>query len=226
MSPQLVLRSLKKSWHFTNLSDAADRSRFTVREGMWSVAVLPDGRLVTGGSGAPGGGRLLIWDPAHLDNLPTLLGRDRGWHNSIGVLPDGRILTLGGGWRQNGRILLWDPDKTERLSGSDRADAVRAIAVLHDGRIFRVSDSGPRNYGGGTVSVWDPSRPLQPAVEVGTCGGAVGCIVLLPDGKVMTRKSSIGEVLTDAYSCGTRGALVKHQQSWVAMMMGSQRQCQ
>jgi hypothetical protein len=68
-----------------------------------AVAVLPDGRLVTGGSDT-GGGRVLVWDPADPGAGSVQAGRDEGGMEAVAVLPDGRPVTFG-----RGRVLVWDP---------------------------------------------------------------------------------------------------------------------
>ena len=66
-----------------------------------AVAVLPDGRVVTGGDD----GRVLVWDPADPGAGPVELGRHDGRVWAVAVLPDGRVVTGGG----DGRVLVWDP---------------------------------------------------------------------------------------------------------------------
>ena len=65
-----------------------------------AVAVLGDGRVVTGGAD----GRVLLWDPAR-PGAPAELGRHGLSVTAVAVLPDGRVVT-GGADR---RVLLWDP---------------------------------------------------------------------------------------------------------------------
>jgi hypothetical protein len=62
--------------------------------GVGAIGVLPDGRVVTGGSGL-GGGRVLVWDPAEPGTGPVELGRDEGVVAAVAVLPDGRVVTGG-----------------------------------------------------------------------------------------------------------------------------------
>ena len=56
-------------------------------DGVGVVAVLADGRVVTGGDD----NRLLVWDPAQPDADPAELGRHDSRIRAIGVLPDGRV---------------------------------------------------------------------------------------------------------------------------------------
>ena len=68
---------------------------------MGAVAVLPDGRVVTGGYSA---GRVLVWDPAEPGAAPVELGRHEGGVGAVAVLPDGRVVT--GGY--DDRVRLWN----------------------------------------------------------------------------------------------------------------------
>jgi hypothetical protein len=76
-------------------------------EWVWTVAVLPDGRVVSGG----GDGRVLVWDPAAPGTGPVQLGRhdvsgtsDKGPTGvlAVAVLPDGRVVSGG----SEGRVLV------------------------------------------------------------------------------------------------------------------------
>ena len=84
-----------------------------------AVAVLPDGRVVSGGG--EGDGRVLLWDPARADSGPIELGYHSGWVGAVAVLPDGRVVSGG----EDGVVLLWDPSEpmlTDRVypGGIDR----------------------------------------------------------------------------------------------------------
>ena len=70
-----------------------------------AVAVLPDGRVVSGGND----GRVLVWDPARPGGGPVELGRPRR-RSAVAVLPDGRVVTGG----DDGRVLVWDPARRRR----------------------------------------------------------------------------------------------------------------
>ena len=56
-----------------------------------AVAVLADGRVVTGGDD----GRVLVWDPADPGAGPAELGRHDGPVEAVAVLADGRVVTGG-----------------------------------------------------------------------------------------------------------------------------------
>jgi WD40 repeat protein len=99
-----------------------------------AVAVLPDGRVVTGGGGYDG--RVLVWDPAEPGAGPVELGRDQGTVGTVAVLPDGRVVT-GGRAYDDGRVLVWDPAEPGagpvELCRHERG--VKAVAVLPAGRV-------------------------------------------------------------------------------------------
>jgi WD40 repeat protein len=58
------------------------------------VAVLPDGRVVTGGRGGTRG-RVRVWDPAEPGTGPVELGHHKGGVSAVAVLPDGRVVVSG-----------------------------------------------------------------------------------------------------------------------------------
>jgi WD40 repeat protein len=137
-----------------------------------AVAVLADGRVVSGG----GDQRVLVWDPARPGSDPVELGRHDRPVEAVGVLPDGRVVSGGG----DQRVLVWDPARP----GSDpvelgRHDGVEAVAVLADGRVV----SGGYD---GRVLVWDPGRPGSDPVELGRHDHRVTAVAVLPDGRVVS----------------------------------------
>jgi WD40 repeat protein len=92
------------------------------------VAVLPDGRVVSGGKD----GWVRLWDPSQPEGGPVVLvGRHAGVR-ALAVLPDGRVVS--GAYQQ---VLGWDPSQPR--SGPvelGRHDGwVSAVAVLPDGRV-------------------------------------------------------------------------------------------
>jgi WD40 repeat protein len=139
-----------------------------------AVAVLPDGRVVTGGEDS----RVLLWDPA-VPGLAAELGRHDGGLTAVAVLPGERVVT--GGW--DGRVLIWDlaapgtaPAELGRHDG-----AVGAVAVLLDGRV--VTGGGRFD---GRVLMWDPASLGAAPVVLGLIDGEVAAMAVLPDGRVVT----------------------------------------
>ena len=135
------------------------------------VAVLPDGRVITGGDD----GRVLMWDPADPGADPAELGCGHGRVRAVAVLPDGRVISGG----DDGRVLMWDPADP----GADPAELgrehgrVRAVAVLPDGRVVAGGDR--------RVLIWDPADPGAGPAELGRGHGRVRAVAVLPDGRVV-----------------------------------------
>jgi cytochrome c len=154
-----------------------------VRDEVKVMAVLPDGRIATGGGNRGGifglgaNGWLQVWDPSRPDTTPIELGPVYR-PQSVAVLPNGTIATV-----TFGRIQVWDPARPGAAPtklGSAPAGGVNVIAVLPDGRI--VSDSG-----GGRIRVWDPARPGAAPAKLGSApAGRVNAIAVLPDERIVT----------------------------------------
>ena len=148
------------------------------RGGVEAAAVLPDGRVITGGE------RVLVWDPAEPGTGPVELGRDEDGVAAVAVLPDGRVVTGG----RSGRVLVWDPAEpgTGPVELGRDELGVNAVAVLPDGRVVtggrgeRVVTDGR----GARVLVWDPAEPGTGPVELGRHEGAMVEVGVLPDGRV------------------------------------------
>jgi len=107
--------------------------------GVGAVAVLPDGRLVTGG-----GGRVLVWDPAEPGTGPVELGRHEGGVGAVAVLPDGRLVTGG-----SDRVRLRDVQSSS--PGTLLACSANTLATS-------LSPSGARLFIGhavGGISCWE-----------------------------------------------------------------------
>jgi WD40 repeat protein len=159
-------------------------------DGVSAVAVLPDGRVVTG-SAVGGGNGVLVWNPAEPGTSPIKLGRPWPRVEAMAVLPDGRVVTAsvnGGGDSvdDGARLLVWDPAEpgTSPIElGSDEL-RVEAMAALPDGRV--VTGSGSILGGGGRVLVWDPARPGVDPIELGRHEDEVLAVAVLPDGRVVT----------------------------------------
>ena len=96
-----------------------------------TVAVLANGRVVSGGSDA----RLLLWDPSRPGTEPVDLGDLgdlSGWVMAVAVLPDGRVVSGG-----DDGLLVWDPSQpgSGPLELGRHSDRVTAVAVLADGQV-------------------------------------------------------------------------------------------
>jgi WD40 repeat protein len=105
-----------------------------------AVAVLPDGRVVSGGNDR----RVLVWDPSQPGSGPIELGRhDIGSSvNALAVLPGGRVVS--GGYDR--RVLVWDAITQEQVAQlgcsvmgltavqASRGDA--SLVIIHEGQGF------------------------------------------------------------------------------------------
>ena len=88
-----------------------------------------------------------------------------------------------------GLIPIWTTRRTSHalLAELGRAGAVRALAVLADGRV--VSSGWDR------VLVWDPARPGTDPVELGRPDAPVSAVAGLADGRVVSNSERDGRVL-------------------------------
>lgn len=146
-----------------------------------AVAVLQDGRMVSGGMD----GRLVVWDPHVPAARPVELGSHNGYVTAVAVLPDGRVASGDG----EGRVLVWDPhipakgpvelDSHEArgtaLAGLDAR--VSTLAVLPDGRMVSSGMDG-------RLLVWNPAAPRDWPVELHGQGGWMTALAVLPDGRL------------------------------------------
>jgi hypothetical protein len=138
-----------------------------------AVAVLPDGRVVSGGAD----GWVLVWDPTRPGSDPVELGGHDDWVNAVAVLPDGRLVSGG----DDDRLLMWDLSQlgSGPVEAGGHDGPVGAVAVLPDGRLV----SGGKDK---QVLVWDPSQPGSGPVELGRYYDSVNAVAVLPDGRVVS----------------------------------------
>ena len=156
-----------------------------------ALAVLPDGRVVSGASDwrvrvwdpkAPGAGPIKLGGQISPGAGPALLGIHYEHVTGLAVLPDGRVASGSG----DGRVRLWDPE----APGADPVELgvhdgyVAAVAALPDGRVV----TGGEDW---RVRVWDPEAPDTGPVELGGHDGPVRVVTVLPDGRVASIGSDV-----------------------------------
>ena len=145
---------------------------------MSAMAVLPDGRVVSGF----GDGTMLVLDSSAQGGGPLLVGRAGGGVCAMAVLPDGRVISVGG--LEERRVLIWDP----AASGADPVEFGRddsgltVVAVLPNGRVV--------TGGYALVLAWDPAAPWVQHIDLGYDDGAgMGRflqLAVLPDGRLVS----------------------------------------
>ena len=182
--------------------------------GCTAVAVLPDGRVVSGGDDR----RVLVWDPAAPGTDPVELGRHDSWVVAVAVLPDGRVVSGGddgGCWcgirpRPGATRSSWPPRRLGVGGGgaAGRAGGQRRVRRAgagvgsaapgsdpvelgrHDDRVPAVAvlPDGRVVSGGTTGGCWCgiPPRPGSDPVELGRHDGWVWAVAVLPDGRVVS----------------------------------------
>ena len=136
-------------------------------EAVASVAVLSDGRIVTGSWD----NTVRIWDPR--TGTESLLGRHDGGVGAVVELSDRRIVT----GSMDKSVRIWDPTiGTETLLGRHDSWAT-VVAELSDGRI--VTGSWDK-----TVRIWDPVTGTESLL--GKHDDWVLAVAKLSDGRVVT----------------------------------------
>ena len=157
--------------------------------GVSALAVLPDGRVVSGGYSH----RVLVWAPAIPGADPVELGRHESEVSAIAVLPDGRVITGSDGVVVDWQVLMWDPavpgvgpvevgrrDSQVSAVEADRRDnRVSAMAVLPDGRL--ITGGNPD----GRLIAWDPAIP-EPPRKRSAASRAGPAMAVLPDGRLIS----------------------------------------
>ena len=151
-----------------------------------AVAVLPDGRVITGGYDVfgvvGGGGRMLVWDPAQPGTGPVEVGRDQGTVTAVAVLPDGRVITGGLKSGVSGRVgkrrragAGVGPGAAGYRPGRGRPRTRRRwlprLAVPPDGRVITGGNGRRRAGAGGTRRSRAPARSSWPRPGRGDRGG-------------------------------------------------------
>ncbi|MFE4546614.1 hypothetical protein [Streptomyces sp. NPDC056785] len=156
--------------------------------GISSVAVLADGRVVSGGHND---GRVLLWDPANPGTARAgFQGEEGEITSSVLVLPDGRIAF--GAEGDEGSVRVWDPghpDSQPVELGKYNGGVVGSIVLLPDGRIITSGGGGDFR-----ALVWDPKKPGGVPIEpIGSLNRDVYGVSAFPDGRlaVLTRSGDI-----------------------------------
>ena len=139
-----------------------------------SLALLPDGRVVTGG----GDRRVRLWDPTATEP-PVDLGEHGDVVRAVAVLPDGQVVSGG----DDRRVLLWNPATpgAAPLELGRHGRPVRAVAALPDGRVVSGGDDW-------RVLMWKPAAAGgdNAPVRLGSHDSMVLAVAALLDGRVVS----------------------------------------
>jgi WD40 repeat protein len=139
---------------------------------IFAVAVLGDGRVVSGGDDR----RLLVWDPDAPGTAPVELGIHDDWVMALAVAGDGRVISTG----SDGRVLAWDPAAAGAVPKTlGRSDGrIKALEALGDGRVV----SGGYD---GRVLVWDPAAAGAARARSASRDVAAATVAVLANGCVV-----------------------------------------
>ena len=137
-----------------------------------SLAMLPDGRLASGGED----GKIKIWPTEGTDEPVVLVHTARRFVgvSSLAVLPDGQLAS----GSLDGKIKLWPKEGTGKplsLSYGPEFREVHSLAVLADGRLA----SGDV---GGEIKLWSKGGKREPVVL--SHGAAVSSLAVSANGQL------------------------------------------
>ncbi len=141
-----------------------------------SLAVLPDGRVVSGASRD----RLVIWDPVS-GGEGDELGLPGQFVTSVAVLEDGRVVNGGTSGANGGigGIYVWDPrDSGKEMVLGDPEENINALAILGDGRVLSGAEDGG-------IRLWRLDEPGVP-LDLGDHGAEVRSVAALAENRIVS----------------------------------------
>jgi WD40 repeat protein len=160
-----------------------------------AVAVLPDGRIVSGSADRT----LRVWDVESGASVATLHGH-QGPVGAVAVLADGRIVS---GARDN-TLRVWSLESgTCTATFEGHKQRVNAVAVLADGRIVSASLDN-------SLRVWDVESGTTLAILEGHLN-SVNAVAVLADGRIVSASSDKSLRVWDLESGRCVATLVGHQ---------------
>jgi WD40 repeat protein len=126
-----------------------------------AVAFSPDGKLVAGGGGPPGG-KVVVWDTTQGKKLHTLSTKSE-FISRIAFSPDGKTIAAGG---EDHVVYLWDTKTGEEIRKLEGHNGfVLGVQFSADGKSLLTSEIL------GEIRIWDVASgdtrvPIKPAGKV------------------------------------------------------------
>ncbi|WP_416968647.1 hypothetical protein [Streptomyces sp. 4F14] len=172
------------------------RALSTQGQGVVSVALSPDGRVLAAGGGTAQGGQgavlLKLWDtsdPARPKPLPDPKGGHASVINQLAFSPDGHTLATAS---SDYRVLLWNLTDPRRPTPANQLmlnSAADSVAFSPDGRLLATGDTS------GGVNVWNVRAPERARAITPTLrghSGMVGTLAFGPDSRTVVSGGSDG----------------------------------
>ncbi len=135
-----------------------------------ALALLADGRLVSGGAG----GKVRVWASAGLSE-PTVFEGHGTWVHALAVLRNGLVAS----GADDGKVRVWDAGRSaDPVVFQTHSSPISALISLADGRIASGASDG-------TVSIWDPQGLRETTTFEGPAQ-VVRVLAELPDGRIVS----------------------------------------
>ncbi|KND39573.1 nSTAND1 domain-containing NTPase [Streptomyces acidiscabies] len=174
------------------------RALNTSGQGIGSVALTPDGKVLVAGGGTAQGGQgaalLKLWDvsdPTHPKPLPDPKGGHAFVINQVAISPDGHTLATAS---SDYRVLLWNLTDPRRLTTVNQLmlnSVVNSVAFSPDGQLLATGDTS------GGVNLWNVRAPARARVITPTLrghSGMAGTLAFGPDSRTVVSGGADGLV--------------------------------
>ncbi len=163
----LISASSDRTVKFWRLPLGAHYRTITNADGVYAVAVHPEGSLLAGALGR----QVLLWSLPEGQALPSLAGHTNV--NRVAISPDGRLLATGAG---NAEVTLWAVPERKLLRKFDSRYLAKALVITPDSELLLIAN------GTGDLLMWS----LPEGRLVNTVRGMGGdALAIAPNGQVV-----------------------------------------